>query len=175
MPGRQLYGVIRYLHRIVAGGDAAHISDAQLLERFVTERDEAAFELLVWRHGKMVLGVCRRLLRDAHAADDAFQASFLALARRASSISTRASVGGWLYKVAYRVALQAKARTIKRTSRETPLQDVSTVAAVFDPGADAERRELHLVIDDEVNRLPEKYRLPLVLCYFEGRSNSEAA
>src|SRR5947209_7459456 len=110
MPGRPLDAVIRYLHRIVAGGDAAHIPDAQLLKRFVTQRDEAAFELLVWRHAKMVLGVCGRLLHDPHLTEDAFQATFLVLARRASSISTRASVSSWLCKVAYRVALQAKAQ-----------------------------------------------------------------
>jgi hypothetical protein len=74
MPDRQLHGVIQYLRRIVSGGDAANISDGQLLKRFVTQRDEAAFELLVWRHSKMVLGVCRRMLCDVHAAEDAFQA-----------------------------------------------------------------------------------------------------
>src|SRR5439155_24189890 len=111
MADRQLHGVIQYLRRIVASGDAATLSDGQLLERFVTQHDEAAFELLVWRHSKMVSGVCRRLLRDPHAADDAFQASFLVLARRASSINKRTSVGGWLYKVTSRVALEAMAQT----------------------------------------------------------------
>jgi RNA polymerase sigma factor (sigma-70 family) len=123
-------------------------------------------------HSKMVLGICRRMLRDTHAADDAFQASFFVLARRAPSISKRASVGGWLCKVAYRVALQAKAQTSKQAHREIPLQEVSTELG---PGANAEQRELHLLIDEEVNRLPEKYRLPLVLCYFEGKSNGETA
>src|SRR5260370_25355882 len=175
MPDQQLHGVIQYLRRIVTGGDAANISDGQLLERFVTHRDEAAFELLVWRHSKMVLGVCRRMLCDVHAAEDAFQASFLALARRAASISKRASVGGWLYKVAYRVALEAKARTIQRATREPPLHGVPLIAATPDPSVEAEQRELRFVIDDEVNRLPEKYRAPFVLCYFEGKSNGEAA
>lgn len=175
MPDRPLHGVIQYLRGIAARGDAAHVSDDQLLERFVSQRDEAAFELLVWRHGKMVLGVCRRLLHDTHAAEDAFQASFLMLARRASAIHKRSSVGGWLYKVAYRVALQARAQTLKRTSREAPFQEISKVAAIGDAHEEAERRELRFVIDDEVNRLPEKYRVPFVLCYFQGRSNAEAA
>jgi RNA polymerase sigma factor (sigma-70 family) len=175
MPDRQLYGVIQYLRQIAARGDSAHISDDQLLERFVTQRDEAAFELLVWRHGKMVLGVCRRLLRDIHAAEDAFQASFLVLARRAPSIRKHASVGGWLYKVAYRVAVQARAQTIKRTSREIPLPDGFGTETQTDPFFEAEQRELRAVIDEEVNRLPEKYQVPFVLCYIEGKSNQEAA
>jgi DNA-directed RNA polymerase specialized sigma24 family protein len=150
MPDSQLHDVIQYLRRIVARGDSDRISDDQLLERFVTQRDEAAFELLVWRHAKMVLGVCRRLLPDSHAAEDAFQASFLVLARRASSISKRASVGGWLYKVAYRTALEARARAIKRTRRESPLQVNFTTQARADPVMEAEQRELRCVIDEEV-------------------------
>jgi DNA-directed RNA polymerase specialized sigma24 family protein len=120
VPDKKLHGVLDFLRGIVAGRDAANISDSQLLERFVTHHDEAAFELLVWRHSKMVLGVCRRLLPDEHAREDAFQASFLALAHRASSISKRSSVGGWLYKVAYRVALEAKTRALRRAVREHP-------------------------------------------------------
>jgi RNA polymerase sigma factor (sigma-70 family) len=175
MPDRQLHGLLQHLRGIVAAADTADVSDAQLLERFVNHRDEAAFGLLVGRHGRMVLGVCRRLLRDAHASEDAFQASFLALARRASSIGKRSSVGGWLYKVAYRVALEARARALRRAAREQPVYDVSVAAATPDPAAEAEQRELHSVIDDEVSRLPEKYRVPLVLCYFDGKSNTEAA
>jgi RNA polymerase sigma factor (sigma-70 family) len=160
---------------MVARGDSNCISDDQLLERFVTRRDEAAFELLVWRHGKMVLGVCQRLLHDSHAAEDAFQASFLVLARRSRSIRKRASVGGWLYKVAYRTALQERARTIKRMRQESPLQDEFTTEARTDPVIEAEQRELRSVIDEEVSHLPEKYRVPFVLCCVEGRSNQEAA
>src|SRR3954471_24924676 len=108
MPGPQLHGVIRHLSLAVTARQSAGVTDAQLLERFRGRHDEAAFELLVWRHGKMVLGTCRRLLRDAHDAEDAFQACFLALARRAGSIGRRGSVGGWLHKVAYRLALGVK-------------------------------------------------------------------
>src|SRR6516162_7517805 len=95
--------VLRHVRRIAAAtGDAAGPADADLLARFAAHRDEAAFELLVWRHGPLVLGVCRRWLRDRYAAEDAFQATFLALARRAGAISRRPSVAGWLYRVAGR-------------------------------------------------------------------------
>src|SRR5439155_9128956 len=125
---------------------SAGVPDAQLVQRFVRQRDEAAFELLVWRHGKMVLGTCRRLLRDAHDAEDAFQACFLALARRAGSVGRRGSVGGWLHKVAFRLALVAKARRAKRDAREQPLADLSPAAATPDPAADAAWREVRRVL-----------------------------
>src|SRR6516225_1625140 len=110
MADGQIQGVIQHLRLTLAAHGSDGVPDAQLLERFTGQRDEAAFELLVWRHGKMVLGTCRRLLRDAHEAEDAFQACFLALARRAGTISRRESVGGWLHKVAYRLALGARFR-----------------------------------------------------------------
>src|SRR5581483_12325822 len=123
MAHERLQGVIQHLRTTLAARNSAGVPDARLLERFLRQQDEAAFELLVWRHGKMVLGTCRRLLRDAHEAEDAFQACFLALARRAGSISRRESVGGWLYKVAYRLALGAKARRAKRQAREQALSE----------------------------------------------------
>src|SRR5262249_47003591 len=95
-------------------------SDAELLGRFAVARDQAAFEVLVWRHGPMVLNLCRRLLRHEYDAEDAFQATFLTLVRKAHSIAKREAVGSWLYKVAYRVALEANARRAKRAERETP-------------------------------------------------------
>src|SRR5215204_4276828 len=97
------------VRRRAAGG----VPDGELLGRFVRERDEAAFEVLVWRHGPMVLAVGRRLLRNAHDAEDVLQATFLTLVRKASSIGKGASLAGWLYKVAYRVALRARSRTVK--------------------------------------------------------------
>src|SRR5437588_10959103 len=118
MPAAQLRGVIRHLGLAVAARGSDGVPDAELLNRFLSRRDEAAFELLVWRHGKMVLGTCRRLLRDAHEAEDAFQACFLALARRAGSVGRRGSVGGWLHRVAFRLALGAKARRATRDARE---------------------------------------------------------
>src|SRR5947207_13038948 len=114
MASARLQSVIRHLGVAVAARHSAGVPDAQLLERFLAQRDEAAFELLVWRHGKMVLGTCRRLLRDAHEAEDAFQACFLTLVRRGGSIGRRESVGGWLHKVAYRVAPGLTARRTRR-------------------------------------------------------------
>lgn len=175
MANGQLQGVIQHLRLRLAAHGSDGVPDAQLLERFTGQQDEAAFELLVWRHGKMVLGTCRRLLRDAHEAEDAFQACFLALARRAGSIGRRESVGGWLYKVAYRLALGAKARRTKRDAREQSRGDLAAVAGAPDPAAEAARREIGRVLDDEVNRLPDRYRVPFVLCHFEGRSNAEVA
>ena len=170
-----LQGIVRHLGLAVAVRNSAGVADAQLLERFVSRRDEAAFELLVWRHGKMVLGTCRRLLRDAHEAEDAFQACFLALARRAGSVGRRGSVGGWLHRVAFRLALGAKARRATRDVREQPLGDQAPAAGTPDPAAEAARREVRRVLDGEVNRLPDRYRVPFVLCCLEGRSNADAA
>jgi cobalt-zinc-cadmium efflux system membrane fusion protein len=166
--------VLRHLHR-TAPADATGTSDAHLLERFRTVHDEAAFELLVWRHGGMVWSLCRRLLRDEQDAHDAFQAAFLALARRAGSVGARGSVGGWLYQVAYRAALAARARSLRRTARERPLTETVPATRVPDPCSEAAWRELRLALDEEVSRLPERYRLPLVLCCFAGKTNAEAA
>jgi RNA polymerase sigma factor (sigma-70 family) len=146
-------------------------TDAQLLERFVQGREEAAFELLVWRHGPMVLNVCRRVLRCEHDAEDAFQASFLALARKAAAIGKRASVGSWLYKVAYRVALRARTRSPAQPLPAEPPADASAP----EPLADLLRRELRSVLDEEVHRLSDNYRTALVLCYLEGQTIAAAA
>jgi RNA polymerase sigma factor (sigma-70 family) len=175
MASGQRQSVLRYLRRVVSSKEGVSVADAQLLERFVDQRDEAAFELLVRRHGALVLGVCRRVLRDSHEAEDAFQATFLALARRASSIARHGSVGGWLYKVAFRAALEAKAQLAKRAAHERLVPVLPAIADTLDPALEVQWHEVRLVIDEEVNRLVEKYRLPFVLCYFEGKSNAEAA
>src|SRR5215471_1380362 len=107
MSRSRLYSLLSHLHR-AQHADANRLPDAELLERFARLRDEAAFELLVWRHARMVLGVCRRLLHDEHDAEDAFQAAFLTLARKAASIGRREAVASWLYKVAYRCALRVR-------------------------------------------------------------------
>jgi DNA-directed RNA polymerase specialized sigma24 family protein len=118
MPKGQLNTVVRYLRRIVGPQKNGGLSDAQLLEQVVTRHDQAAFEVLVWRHGPMVMGVCRRVLRHAEDAEDAFQATFLTLARKATSFRKRESLVGWLYRVAYRIALQARAAAAKRSAQE---------------------------------------------------------
>src|SRR5262249_14349472 len=124
------------------------------------------------RHGAMVLGVCRRVLADAHDAEDAFQATFLVLARRAAAVRNHDSVASWLYGVAYRVALKARSSSARRTPVAGPADEPASAA---DPVAEAAWRELRPVIDEELARLPEKYRAPIVLCYLEGKTNEEAA
>ncbi len=146
------------------------MTDAELLDRFVSGRDETAFESLVRRHGPMVLGLCRRALGDDHEAEDAFQATFLVLVRNARTIRKRESLASWLYGVAQRVARRARARA----KQQSPvLHGEATVLTGHDP--DQDRFELKPILHDEVERLPEKYRAPVVLCYFEGQSHEEAA
>ncbi len=151
------------------------VSDAQLLERFTAAGDEAAFELLVRRHARLVLGVCRRTLHDEHAAEDAFQAAFLALARKAASISRREAVVSWLYRVAYRAALSLHAQRARDAARTQPIDAAANVPSPPEAVPSAERRELRAVLDEEVGRLPAKLRAPVVLCYLEGKTVAEAA
>jgi RNA polymerase sigma-70 factor (ECF subfamily) len=166
---------------------ADYVSDATLLERFVTCREEAAFAVLVERHGPQVLGACRRILRDEHDAEDAFQATFLLLARKAGVLPWRESVGGWLCAVARRLSLIARAGAARRCLHERPLSALAGAGtgprhdASFedprgvDPLSEIARRELRRVLVDELEGLPEKYRAPVVLCYLEGMTNEEAA
>jgi RNA polymerase sigma factor (sigma-70 family) len=147
------------------------LSDAQLLERFAVRQSEGAFAVLVERHGPLVHGVCRRILHDAHDAEDAFQAAFLVLARKAHTIHKQQSLASWLYKVAYRIALRARADISRRRTQE---KEAVQTAPPPTP-AEAARRELGAVLDEEVQRLPEKYRAPVLLCYLQGQTNEEAA
>jgi RNA polymerase sigma factor (sigma-70 family) len=171
MAGGQLNTFLRHLRRVVLPCAAGELSDAQLLKRVVEGRDEAAFEVLVWRHGPMVLGVCLRVLRREHDAEDAFQATFLALARKAGSIGKRESLGSWLYKVAYRIALRAGARAPAQPLPPEPLCD----GAAPEPILNLLWQEMRTAIDEEVNRLPDKYRAAFVLCCLEGQSLDRAA
>jgi RNA polymerase sigma factor (sigma-70 family) len=163
--------LIQYLRTFAGPSAAAETSDAELLNRFVARRDEAALELLVQRFGPMVLGVCRRVLTDVHDAEDAFQATFFALVCRAHAIRKPASVGSWLYGVAYRTATRARADAARRRARQRRFPKQATADAL----EEVMRRDLQSVLDDELNRLPAKYREPLVLCYLEGKTNEEAA
>lgn len=151
------------------------VTDSELLERFLTRRDEAAFELLVRRHGALVYGICRRLLGNVHDVEDAFQATFLVLTRKASSIGKRDSISSWLYKVAYRIALRARKRKAKQVNREKFLAELDVPERGPDFSNNSDWRELQPVLDAEINRLPEKYRAVLVLCYLEGKTNEAAA
>ena len=148
-------------------------TDRGLLEQFARAQDAAAFEALVQRHGSMVLGVCRRILAHEHDAEDAFQATFLILMRRAGDIENPELLSSWLYGVAYRTAIKARARAARR--REHERQAAPAMLSTEDPSADLAWRELRTVLDEELNHLPEKYRLPLILCYLEGLTNEEAA
>lgn len=145
----------------LAAADAAQLSDADALTRYAADRDAAAFEVLVWRHGPMVWGVVRRILRHDHDAEDAFQAAFLALAREAHRID---GVAGWLHRVAFHIALKMKSRPVRR---EAPAERGASHDA-------AEWREVGAILDAEINRLPERYREAFVLCCLEGKSNTEA-
>jgi RNA polymerase sigma factor (sigma-70 family) len=168
---RRSIGTLIQLLRKAARKDNASLSDAHLLERFAVERDAAAFEILVQRFGPMVFGVCRRVLGDVHAAEDAFQATFLVLAQKASSLTRRSLVGNWLYGVAYRTAKRAKVDAARRLAheRQAPMPIRS------DPLEEVVWRDLRPVLDEVIHNLPAKYRRPFVLCYLEGRTNEEAA
>lgn len=146
------------------------LSDTQLLQRFAERGDQAAFAALVQRHGPLVLGVCRRVLQHDQDTEDAFQAAFVVLARKAGTISKHESLASWLYKVAYRIALRARGDKARRHAHEqqTPPREHSEIGDVV-------QRELQQILDEEVQRLPEKYRAPILLCYLQGQTNEEAA
>jgi RNA polymerase sigma factor (sigma-70 family) len=163
--------VVRYLHTFFNAQALAGLSDGQLLERFLARGDAAALEALVRRHGPMVLGVCRRVLRDPHDAEDAFQATFLVLARRAASIWPREKVGNWLYGVAYQTARKARAVRARRRVREVPASGAPEPEAA----SDVPRSDLAELLDHELSRLPDKYRTALVLCELEGKTHADAA
>lgn len=162
------------VHGLRRAADQSATADAELLRRYAAG-DEAAFELLVWRHAAMVLGVCRRVLHHAQDAEDAFQATWLALARRARSVGRRGSVAGWLYQVAYRVALRARARAARRAGHEQPIAGPTIDAAAGDPAAQAGWRDLRQVLDEQIGRLPERFRAAFVLRCLAGLSGPEAA
>jgi RNA polymerase sigma-70 factor (ECF subfamily) len=164
-------GLLRLAAR--SAGPADGPADDTLLGRFVAGRDEAAFALLVARHGPTVLGVCRRVLGNSPDAEDAFQATFLVLVRKADAVRDRDRLAGWLYGVAHRTALEARTRRARRWRREAPAGEVPDVAAATPDRAEA--AELAAVIDGEVGRLPEKYRAAVVLCDLDGRPRAEAA
>jgi len=157
--------VVEHLQQTSGG-----FTDGQLLGRFLATQDQASFAALVRRHGPMVLGVCRRILRDFHDAEDAFQATFFVLARKGASVVQRESVGCWLYQVAYHTALEAKEANARRRARERFMNDMPHREAV-----PVEAQDWQPLLDRELSRLPEKYRAAIVLCDLEGRTRKEAA
>jgi RNA polymerase sigma factor (sigma-70 family) len=171
MAKEQWTPVIRYLRRLAAPRDTGDRTDGQLLERFATQQEEAAFVALLQRHGPLVWGLCRSVLHDVHDAEDAFQATFLVLVRKAGSIGNPESLASWLYGVAYRIAVRAKAQSAHRHSHERQ-------GIAMEPAAPEEHpnwQEMAPLLHEELQRLPEKYRTPIVLCYFQGKSRGEVA
>ncbi len=150
------------------------LSDGELLRRFADSGDAASFELIVWRHQHLVFGVCRRVLGDHHDAEDALQATFLVLARKARSIGKREALAGWLYGVAYRVAVAARRNRTRRRLRQRPLAAAAAVTLPDFP-VPAERDEFWSAVDAEVSQLPAPFRAATVLCYLQGKSVDEAA
>jgi RNA polymerase sigma factor (sigma-70 family) len=171
MAAKALNGVFHRLRALAAVHTSRACNDRELLERFLTAEDEAAFTLLVERHGPMILGLCRRLLRDRHEADDACQATFLVLARKARSVRKQESLASWLHGVAYRVSISLRRQRARRVRRERS----ACKTAVQEPDDGLTWRELRPVLDEELQRLPERYRAPLILCYLEGKTRDEAA
>jgi RNA polymerase sigma factor (sigma-70 family) len=170
MAGSRLNVLLQQLRGFVRPPDGG-LTDAQLLRRWLASRDEAAFELLVWRHGPTVLGVCQRLLRASQDIEDAFQATFLVFLRKAQTIGKGNAVAAWLYQVAYRVALNARQRSARQTLLDG--QDVLIPApTTTDP---TDWHDVRPVLDDEVSRLPQRYRSVFVLCCLEDKTNEEAA
>jgi RNA polymerase sigma factor (sigma-70 family) len=167
--------LLRRLRRIVASPAADPGSDAALLDRFVRQRDEDAFAALVARHGPMVLGVCRRVLRDGHHAEDAFQATFLILARKAATIQPPERLAAWLHGVARQVALRSLRGEARRRGREVRSALASPASTPGDALDELTARELLRTFDEELQRLPEAYRLPLTLCALEGLTQEDAA
>jgi RNA polymerase sigma factor (sigma-70 family) len=171
MAGGRVRTVLRQLKSaaLVPGGYG--VSDAQLLEQYLAQHSEIAFEALLRRHGPMVYGVCRRVLANNHDAEDAFQATFLVLVRKGQSIWPRSGVGHWLYGVAYRTSMKARAMNAKRRAKET----AACQRACPPQAADLTACDLQAVLDQELHRLGDKYRVPLILCDLEGKTRAEAA
>jgi RNA polymerase sigma factor (sigma-70 family) len=163
--------VAQHILRLAFQWDGGDLTDAQLLDLFLSRHDERAFEALIYRHGPMVMGVCRRTLGCVEDAEDAFQATFLVLVRRARSIKPRGLVGNWLHGVAYRTAMKAKVMRVRRVARERRAREMAR------PDARQEEvwEQLSPLIDKELNGLPEYYRSAVILCDLEGMSRKEAA
>ncbi len=171
MANRSLHPLLHYLRRLSGGraGDSA-LDDAQLLHRFASQRDESAFTTIVQRYGAMVWSLCVRRLGETPEAEDAFQATFLVLVRKAASLHGAQPLGPWLYGVAYRTALKLRGRRARQAAREAALPE-----QIAEDRPEPIWSDLRPILDEEIQRLPTKYRLPVLLCYLQGLSCEEAA
>lgn len=164
--------VVKPRHAAIAKSvDLRRLPDDKLLSRFFQDHDDAAFAAILERHGPLVYGVCQRVLSDANDAEDAFQATFLVLVRKGGTLRDPGRLAAWLYGVAQRTARKVRAKTALRTRSERQAGDIPVETAASDMTLD----ELRAILDEEISQLPQKYSLPLVLCYLEGKTNAEAA
>jgi len=180
MTGESLNLLLRHVRKMAACSGEGQATDRLLLGRFVQSREDGAFAELARRHGPMVWGVCRGVLRNWHDAEDAFQATFLVLARKAASIRRPEALAGWLHGVAYHLACKAQASATRRVGRiSNPSYSIEEQRKedmpANDPLLDMTCRELQRTVHEELARLPDKYRVPLVLCYLEGKRQEDAA
>jgi RNA polymerase sigma factor (sigma-70 family) len=171
MSSTQIDPLLRFIRHLAGSQKDNELPDHQLLERFAANRDEASFAALLRRHGPMVLSVCQSVLHNLHDAEDVFQAAFLILARKAGSIQRREAVSSWLNRVAYHLAVKARASAIRRIDHEKK----AAVTPSAEPLLDMSLRELQSIVHEEIQRLPEQYRAPVLLCGLEERSLEEAA
>ncbi len=170
MANGQLGTVLRYVRQLVGTQEIGDRTDGQLLEAFADRHEAGSLETLVLRHAPLVWGVCRRVLRDAHEAEDVFQATFLVLVKKAATLDQRGSLGNWLYTVAYHLALKARMKAARQPTSAAEAADMAQTER-----SDTDSEELRAVLDEELHRLPAKYRGPVVLCYLQGKTNEEAA
>ncbi len=171
MAGARLGAALRHIQALFSEGSTSGASDTQLLGRFAVHRDEGAFVALMTRHGPMVMAVCRGVLRDSVDAEDAFQATFLVLARKAGSAWVDGGLGGWLHRVAYRIAVRASIDAARRRVHERQAAEVAAMSLAQSTSGE----DIHPVLHEELARLPAKLRLPIVLCYLEGLTHAQAA
>jgi RNA polymerase sigma factor (sigma-70 family) len=171
MPANRVATVYTRIRRTAFLQKAADFSDGELLDRYLARQDQDAFEALVRRLGPMVFGVCRRILGNSHDVEDAFQASFLVLVRKAASIVPRENVAGWLHGVAYRAALKARSNLNRLRARERQVQNLPEPVTL----EEGIWQDVVPLLDRELHRLPPKLRLPIVLCHLEGKTRKEAA
>jgi RNA polymerase sigma factor (sigma-70 family) len=175
MANDRLHAILRHVRRTAAPAAGAMLTDAQLLDRYLTHRDESAFGALVRRHGGLVASACRRVLSDENDVEDAFQATFLVLLRKAKSIRNRQTLACWLYRVAGRVATEARAARNRRRRLEGSETLICNLQSEICNSADPSWREVCEMLHGELDRLPPHLRLPLILCYLDGKTRDDAA